>query len=828
MCSQLSEPTSRQSGLAGVGPAFRALLIALLVIGFGARLAPFFDVDNRLLEQFVTEDGYFMLAIARNLAIGNGFSIADGEMPTNGTQPLTTLLFTVGFALVGGAKKAGVGIAQAIQFAASIAAAGLLYRLGLKVFARRQDGARIAALAAATWFASPIAITHSMNGLETGVYALVAVAVAFRFVPREEDDHRIWTVGGSMATGVLLGVAFWARNDAAFLILAACLTYVYCGLPYGFDAMKARFGRALIFGTTSVLVATPWLAFNYSLFQHIVPVSGRAESLTAEPFQNVLEVPPVLLEYIGVFLPIPQVYEGIPAVAAACILPVLAVLAIVAAQWGRAHRTEQVLIVLVLIYGTCLSAFYGFYFGAGWFMARYLFPISPFLALLWAFWVFVWLRPRARGFVQPVLAVAMVVLIIGQQARWYILGDRHPHFQVIEWAQANIPDPMWVAAIQTGTLGYFHNRTYNLDGKVNIDAYFAAKNLRRGPYVVSTDAEYLLDWTGMAHWLTKPPVQAQFRLLVFDERKRLAVLQRRDRIRLGADLTPDRDAVLIGLRQAKSALDSLPDEPEHKVTRWTLLYQIAWLDDLLERERSAEAYAEEALGLADEAMVRPRATAKAERWLARQIQSRRQLAAISRSQLRLDDALSHVRAAVDLMAKASNATTAAARRELALTRLDEGEIHWEVKDLDAAKTCFSEALEIQETLLQAGFSEADRDRAVSLLALGDVAVENGLLDEAEALFEQTWQIRKRRHEEATDDRQATFDLALAEARLGRLAHLKGQTDAARDRINASIALRRSLPKLNPAAAEPAPARAIQFNEGLMGFSSFDSVAEWSR
>ncbi|MEM7679171.1 MAG: hypothetical protein AAF449_24595, partial [Myxococcota bacterium] len=116
MNSQHSSFTSEPRG-------FKVLIFLLFAVGFIARLAPFFDIDNRLLEQFVTEDGYFMLAIARNLAIGNGFSIADGEMPTNGTQPLTTLIFTVGFVMAGGAKKAGVAFAQAIQFIAAIAAA---------------------------------------------------------------------------------------------------------------------------------------------------------------------------------------------------------------------------------------------------------------------------------------------------------------------------------------------------------------------------------------------------------------------------------------------------------------------------------------------------------------------------------------------------------------------------------------------------------------------------------------------------------------------------------------------------------------------------------
>ena len=46
-----------------------------------------------MLRQWPTEDGYLMLTIARNMALGNGMSTADGELPTNGTQPLATTIW---------------------------------------------------------------------------------------------------------------------------------------------------------------------------------------------------------------------------------------------------------------------------------------------------------------------------------------------------------------------------------------------------------------------------------------------------------------------------------------------------------------------------------------------------------------------------------------------------------------------------------------------------------------------------------------------------------------------------------------------------------------
>jgi hypothetical protein len=48
---------------------------------------------------------------------------------------------------------------------------------------------QIAALAAATWYASPVAAGHTMNGLETGLYGLAVLGVAIKFVGATVAKH---------------------------------------------------------------------------------------------------------------------------------------------------------------------------------------------------------------------------------------------------------------------------------------------------------------------------------------------------------------------------------------------------------------------------------------------------------------------------------------------------------------------------------------------------------------------------------------------------------------------------------------------------------------
>src|SRR4051794_38037468 len=88
---------------------------ALLGAGLLARCAPLLNQGGRLLQQYPTEDGYLMLTLARNLALGNGMSIAEGTIPSNGTQPLATLIWAVVYAAVGGDKVQGVMWVQVLQ-----------------------------------------------------------------------------------------------------------------------------------------------------------------------------------------------------------------------------------------------------------------------------------------------------------------------------------------------------------------------------------------------------------------------------------------------------------------------------------------------------------------------------------------------------------------------------------------------------------------------------------------------------------------------------------------------------------------------------------------
>jgi len=506
--------------------------LALCGVGLLARLAPLLDAGGRLFHQFPSEDGYLMLTIARNIALGKGMSVSDGLQPTNGTQPLATLLWAGAFWLTGGDRRAGVAAILVLQLLFACAAAILLHQLARRVMRDLPHGSSAALLLSASWFASPLVVNHSMNCLESGLYVLAVISVALVFV--DSPQAKPWNTLRCLEIGALLGVAFWARNDAVFLVLAACLLHAGWGLWDTAKPLSRRIVEALVFGATSVAIASPWLVYNQLRFGGIVPVSGQSEALEARFAENLWNVPAAVFEYATLYLPIPNSLEQAPWVIAVATLVCVAVAALVYRVLRTGSPAARAVACLGAIYGVCLLLFYGLSFGAGYFFSRYTFPLSPFLALLFGAVVRrLWevADARSRRLAPGAAALLLCALAVGLDLRLYRNGSSHMHFQVVDWVREHVPDDAWVAAPQSGTLGFFHDRTINLDGKVNP----AALAVRRADGAVTRyvlekhEIEYLADWEGLASWAKQPRIAAQFELIVDDPVKNLAVLRRRDR-----------------------------------------------------------------------------------------------------------------------------------------------------------------------------------------------------------------------------------------------------------------------------------------------------------
>ncbi|MEM9435422.1 MAG: hypothetical protein AAGA15_00155 [Pseudomonadota bacterium] len=506
-----------------------AVLGALILAGL-YRLIPLALGMPALAERFLTEDGYLMLTVARNMGIGLGMSVSDGTIATNGVQPLIACLFAVPYWATGGDKVTSLYAVHGILAAAALGALFATRSFAARALAWREVSGVWPWAVAALWFAGPLLLYHSMNGLETGLATLCILLALLAF-------HRVLAAGEAAGSGLklglgaLCGLAFLARNDAAFLAIGVFAVWWAVEISRAPRVLGDFLRRSLALvppGLACLAVAAPWMINNQLRFGSIVPISGTAQSVAAETGQNLGLLPAKLFEHTYPMLPLPG---GIETVLPVQILASLAVAApllwLLWRTFRQAPMPVRAMVAAYLIHLIALAAYYGINFGAPHFLSRYLAPAAPLLIL----GLVSALLDLGRVRVAAGVVAASLVLSLALLGRLLIPGvHAQGHEQVAAWTAENVPPETWVGAVQTGTLGYWHDRTFNLDGKVNPAALAARRTDGHVlDYVVESSIEYVIDWYGVGGWAdrTDTAFPDTFERIVWDREENLAVMRRK-------------------------------------------------------------------------------------------------------------------------------------------------------------------------------------------------------------------------------------------------------------------------------------------------------------
>ncbi|MCA9704424.1 MAG: hypothetical protein KDK70_01095 [Myxococcales bacterium] len=473
------------------------------------RLIPLVSTELEMFGRFPTEDGYLAMTIGRDMSLGLGPSVpidvSGNRALTNGFQPLCVLLWSAAFWLVDGNRYWGTWLILAFSTLVAAATCYVIWRVGRRLLAPLPWGSDVAAITAAIWFATPQTMNHTMNGLETGMLSLVSAVTVWAFMRDMDGQNETWSWRRRMAWGGLLGSCTWIRVDAVFLILASCCAWLLVPGRGGRLVVHHRLKESIVSGALAILVASPWLAFGYVLFGRLMPISGVAQASYSTFGGNLYRAGPALLSYI--FPVAPGHYApGAWLPDDTRVWPLLVALPIgVAALVGlaRVSRELRPVVALLAIYSLGMFAYYALSFGAPHFLSRYFMPLSPFLIMAGLGLLMTRLR-RWRVTGRVVLGLLFAVTLVRAGMLNELNRQRstmHPHFGVVYWVETRLDPDTWVGALQTGTLGFFHDKTINLDGKVNP---VALEHLLAGTlpaYVVSTGITLFVDWPTSLGWL---------------------------------------------------------------------------------------------------------------------------------------------------------------------------------------------------------------------------------------------------------------------------------------------------------------------------------------
>lgn len=504
-------------------------IIVSAIYGVVYRLLPLGLGPDAVAQFFITEDGYLMLTVARNLALGNGLSVSEATIATNGIQPLATFLYAIPYMVTGGDKVSSLYGIIAIMTVLSTGAALAVVRFSSAIFVPLGMPAIWGAIAGMIWFVGTPSLFHSMNALETGFYVgMVALTVTvFGQICMRGGRY---TGRDQLIFGLLCGLTFLVRIDGAFLIIALFATRLVYMPASRQLSIKDAILEAVPPGLITIAFAAPWLIHNQVYFGSIIPISGTAQSLSAKFGANLTAIPSRLFETMFPMLPVPKSLELAPAAIAIFTAVVAPVFFWFLYRVTTTRHPMRVAIWAYTLFGCAIVGYYGLSFGARHFLGRYFAPLAP-LLIVATIWVAMDIFSRREVILRP-LAIVALLLCIGLGVRYAMPGFRvQGHFQVVDWVEQNVDDAAWVAAVQTGTLGYWHDRTINLDGKVNPDALEARRTKGNVfDYVVESDIDYLADWAPIAGWVTRghEAFADAFEVVVSDEKKKLGVLRRRD------------------------------------------------------------------------------------------------------------------------------------------------------------------------------------------------------------------------------------------------------------------------------------------------------------
>jgi len=220
-------------------------------------------------DNFVVDDGYFYLQIARNIALGQG-STFNGVMPTNGYHPLWMLI------CVCAAYFTKVSTTL-IQAAAAISDAFALSSVYLFIYICKISKIKgaTAGIAVIVFMTTTLGIWRMLEADLAFALQLVILALLVRW---KLQGRRV-TLARGLSLGCLIGLALLARLDLVFFALFVCIYAVWFLVEDGECRQRTSWAiKALPVAAACCLMVCPYLYWNYRSFGHIVPISGAIKS----------------------------------------------------------------------------------------------------------------------------------------------------------------------------------------------------------------------------------------------------------------------------------------------------------------------------------------------------------------------------------------------------------------------------------------------------------------------------------------------------------------------------------------------------------------------
>jgi hypothetical protein len=483
------------------GPSFTAILLILLLIGFGIRFyISWIDIEI-LFQKCLVDDAFFYFGIAKNIAAGKGATF-DGSIMTNGFHPIYALLLVPIFWFSTENPEIPVHVALTILSIFNVLTGYVVFLIVRKI------AGRIAGLLGAfLWLFNPFVILIALSGVEAGVAVFFISLCIYVHLQERKGDHV--SLPKMILLGLLTALAILSRVDAVFIFFAIALDLWYLSYRKGTSLFESLSQPAL-YCIITLLLLSPWFFWNLFHFGTIRQISGVtlpniAHNMYLMKYKTYLSLSFLKTELFFLKVWIENIIRFSGGIGLFVIISIFFV------AGARKNLTIRISVILreikplgfALLSSLFLVFFYALYFWGWlrpWYYLSVLLTVTIYLGSIAGHASEGFLRAsvgRAKGAI-PIFVLFLICTIYfsyqGMNAwREGLFPFQKQLYESAVWLKENTPKNSQIGTISAGIYGYMNGRTIDLAGVVNEEAYRAMREKRIFAYLQEKQIDYLVD-----------------------------------------------------------------------------------------------------------------------------------------------------------------------------------------------------------------------------------------------------------------------------------------------------------------------------------------------
>jgi hypothetical protein len=466
----------------------------ITIVIFAGLISISFRSETSIIDHPVIEDAYYTFSVAKNIANGHGIS-ADGENLTNGFQPLYTFLIVPAFVLTNNDYLSIriIFILMLLVLFLSAYLFGLIIRDSLLAILGI-GSQELFWIAFFIYLSSLLLIINYLNGLETGLLLLCVLSFIRYYQKLQEFNLKNIPV-----LGIILGLLVLIRIDAVFFVIIFSISLIF----HKDIRIKTRIIYAIILSFISLLISSPWWIYNYTVFNSIMPTSGQAQFEFGIFYYRLFYLSDAWTQNLSPFTyTFDRFLHGWSGVIIRLMIIGTLTFYINKQLTGKfknlfksntiAKRTYQIILVIA-IYTIVLSIWYFFFSSAGHFYLRYIVIMSIIGQFVFVIFIAIIFKKFKRIFYLIPTALALIILAVVLLFHTELMLNKSQFFKYqLQLVKKYVPEKEYVAAGQSGTLGFFRQRVVNLDGKVNNEALIYKDRIVK--YLDKKKIHWICDW----------------------------------------------------------------------------------------------------------------------------------------------------------------------------------------------------------------------------------------------------------------------------------------------------------------------------------------------